>query len=380
MRIKLITLLVTAALSAALVGCESGAGEQAGAFKMPPQQVDFVMLTSQDVVFTRDLPARAVASAVAHIRPQVTGIVIKRLFEEGGIVKAGQALYQIEDTLYQANLTSAKAELVRTQANLQASKSELIRYKNLLKSKASSAQKFELAQANYLAIKAELAVREAAIHRAQIDINYSKVLAPISGRISKSNITVGALVSAGQTQVLTTITQLDPIYFDLMLANGDLRNINNRLRSGELSETKQSATLHFSNGSQYPQRGELKFSEVYANPSTDTVTLRTQFSNVNHSLLPGMYGQIELVQALRKNSVLVPQKSVSFDRHGQASVFLIADGNKVEMRSISIGRSFGSQWLVLSGVEAGEKIITTGLQKIGQGMVVVPVIKDKKAG
>lgn len=371
MKFKLLALTIASSVTLLLSGC--GSDDAAPAFQMPPQSVDYVVMDTQTITFSQHLPARAVASAIADVRPQVTGIIKARLFEEGSVVKAGQALYQIDDTIYQANLTSAKAELVRSQANLRSLKAEVSRYTQLLKDKAASQQQYDQANANYQAMVAEIDVREAAIHKAQVDIAYTKVKAPISGQISKSNITVGALVTAAQSQMLTTITQLDPIYFDMVQSNTELRNINRRLASGELTHVEQTAQLSFSKNDNYSQLGQLKFNEVRTNVSTDTVTLRAQFNNSKHELLPGMFAQIDLTQATRDNSILVPQSAVSFDKQGQANVFVLLKDNTVGIKQLTVGRSFGQDWLALTGLESGDKVITTGLQKIGPGMTVVPV-------
>jgi len=361
----------------ALAGCDSA--ESQTPFQMPPPQVDIAVMSEQTVKFSRKLPARAIASAVAKVRPQVTGIVLKRLFVEGANVEAGQALYQIDDTIYQANLASANAELLRSQANLQSAKAELTRYQQLLKDNATSEQKYEQVNANYLAVKAEIAVREAEIGKAQADIRYTHVLAPISGKISKSNITEGALVTAAQSQELATITQLDPIYFDLVQANAQLRDVRIRLASGELTATEQVAKLYFDATDVYSSLGQLKFNEVQTNPSTDTVTLRAQFKNLNNILLPGMYAQVELTQAVRHHSILVPQQAVSFNNKGQASVFLLDSDNKVMLKTIKIGRSFGPNWLVLEGLSANDRVITAGLQKIRPGVTAVVATAQKAA-
>lgn len=361
--------LLFSAVFFVLAGCDTATSK--AAFTMPPPQVDIVVMQTESLVFTRKLPARAVASAVAKVRPQVSGIVLHRLFEEGAQVEAGQALYQIDDTIYQANLASAKAQLLRSQANLQSAKSELTRYKKLLADRATSVQKFDQVQANYLAVKAEIEARKAEIGKAQADIRYTQVLAPISGRISKSHITVGALVTAAQSQELATITQLDPIYFDLVQANSQLRNIRSRLATQELTKVEQSATLYFSQNEKYPTLGQLKFNEVQTNPTTDTVTLRTEFANSNNILLPGMYAHVELTQAVRHHSILVPQKAVSFNSRGRARVYLLDKENKVTTKTIEVGRSFGQDWLVLNGLSAGDKVITAGLQKIRPGVTVV---------
>lgn len=371
MKFKLLALSIASSVTLLLSGC--GSDDAAPAFQMPPQSVDYVVMDTQTITFSQHLPARAVASAIADVRPQVTGIIKARLFEEGSVVKAGQALYQIDDTIYQANLTSAKAELVRSQANLRSLKAEVSRYTQLLKDKAASQQQYDQVNANYQAMVAEIDVREAAIHKAQVDIAYTKVKAPISGQISKSNITVGALVTAAQSQMLTTITQLDPIYFDMVQSNTELRNINRRLASGELTHVEQTAQLSFSKNDNYSQLGQLKFNEVRTNVSTDTVTLRAQFNNPKHELLPGMFAQIDLTQATRDNSILVPQSAVSFDKQGQANVFVVLKDNTVGIKQLTVGRSFGQDWLALTGLERGDKVITTGLQKIGPGMTVVPV-------
>ena len=309
---------------------------------------------------------------MAQVRPQVSGIILKRHFEEGALVKAGQPLYQIDDAIYQASLVSAEAKIFQTKTNLDNAKTELYRYQSLIKDNAVSQQKLDQAQATYSAFQAQLAMDKAALNKVEVDLSYTKVLAPIDGRISKSNITQGALVTALQSQALATITQLDPIYFDLVQANGQLRDLNLRKAAGELIAVTQSARLNFGGDKFYPQQGILKFNEVQANPSTDTVTMRVEFPNADYTLLPGMYGQVELIQATRANSILVPQKAVQFNRQGQATVFMLSSDNKVELRVVTIGRSFEHDWLVLSGLSQGEQVIVSGLQKIGPGMTVAP--------
>lgn len=368
MKLNFTAPLALCAVVLLLTGC--GSAESMPEFQMPPPQVDVVVLEPQTVNITHILPARAVASAVAKVRPQINGIVQKRLFVEGAFVEAGQPLYQIDDTIYQANLASAKAQLLRAQANLQSAKSEMTRYKKLLQDRATSEQKFEAVEANYLAVNAEIAVHQAAIGKAQADISYTRVLAPIAGQISKSFVTEGALVTAAQGQELAIITQLDPIYFDLVQASKQLRDTKARIASGEFSETEQQAALYFSRQERYKTPGRLKFHEVVTNPSTDTVTLRVEFDNQDKTLMPGMYGQVELTQALRQQSILVPQKAVSFNSKGQASVYVLTSGNKVITKMINIGRAFGQEWLVLDGLSAGDSVVISGLQKIRPGATV----------
>ncbi|NRA84117.1 MAG: efflux RND transporter periplasmic adaptor subunit [Gammaproteobacteria bacterium] len=370
MKFKLSMLTLVVGIISLLFGCEKA--PEGAQRARPMQQVDIVKLSQATLTFKQTLPGRAVASKVAQVRPQVSGIILKRHFEEGALVKAGQPLYQIDDAIYQASLVSAEAKIFQTKTNLDNAKTELYRYQSLIKDNAVSQQKLDQAQATYSAFQAQLAMDKAALNKVEVDLSYTKVLAPIDGRISKSNITQGALVTALQSQALATITQLDPIYFDLVQANGQLRDLNLRKAAGELIAVTQSARLNFGGDKFYPQQGILKFNEVQANPSTDTVTMRVEFPNADYTLLPGMYGQVELIQATRANSILVPQKAVQFNRQGQATVFMLSSDNKVELRVVTIGRSFEHDWLVLSGLSQGEQVIVSGLQKIGPGMTVAP--------
>lgn len=370
MKLNISSILLTTGLAISISACQPSNAEKQAPMARPAQQVDVVTLTEQDVALTEILPARAVASKVAEVRPQVTGIILKRNFVEGGQVVAGQTLYQIDDAIYQANLASSKAQLAQTQANLTTAAAELKRYQALIKDKAVSQQVLDQAQAQFDAYKAAEAMGKAAVHKAEVDLSYTKVLAPISGQISKSNITEGAYVSAGQANSLATITQLDPIYFDMKQASVEINTLEQRIAAGELSPLPPKAELEIAHQT---LSGELLFHEVQVNPATDTVTLRAQFNNASKQLMPGMFARIKLTQVKRENSILVPQKTVQFNRQGEAKVFVLGADNKVEERIITIGRSIGSDWLVLSGLQAGMQVITTGLQKIAPGVVVSPI-------
>lgn len=370
MKFKISTLMLSSALAVSLVACQPSDAAKAPQAR-PAQQVDVITLKAENVPFIDTLPARAVASKVAEIRPQVTGIILKRHFVEGSYVEAGQTLYQIDDVIYQANVASAKAKLAQTQANLVTAKAELKRYQTLIKDNAVSQQNLDQAQAQYKAYQAELAMNKAALHKAEIDLTYTRVLAPISGKISKSNITEGALVSGGQSNALATITQLNPIYFDLKQASSQINQLQQRLSSGELSELEHS-NVQLKLGKKIIQ-GKLLFNEVQVNPSTDTVTMRAEFDNSDKNLMPGMFARVDVSQAERLNSILVPQKAVMFNRKGEASVYLLTRENTAELRQISLGRSINENWLVLSGVNEGDKVITVGLQKIRPGAPVSPV-------
>lgn len=370
MKLNISSILLTTGLAISISACQPSNAEKQAPMARPAQQVDVVTLTEQDVALTEVLPARAVASKVAEVRPQVTGIILKRNFVEGGQVVAGQTLYQIDDAIYQANLASSKAQLAQTQANLTTAAAELKRYQALIKDKAVSQQVLDQAQAQFDAYKAAEAMGKAAVHKAEVDLSYTKVLAPISGQISKSNITEGAYVAAGQANSLATITQLDPIYFDMKQASVEINTLEQRIAAGELSPLPPKAELEIAHQT---LSGELLFHEVQVNPATDTVTLRAQFNNASKQLMPGMFARIKLTQVKRENSILVPQKTVQFNRQGEAKVFVLGADNKVEERIITIGRSIGSDWLVLSGLQAGMQVITTGLQKIAPGVVVSPI-------
>ncbi|WP_166424478.1 efflux RND transporter periplasmic adaptor subunit [Paraglaciecola sp. 20A4] len=373
------SLLIVLTMATLITACDNNQAQ--GPAERPPQQVDVVEVSAQDVMLTQILPARAIASREALVRPQVSGVIIKRHFAEGSVVNAGDTLYQIDDAIYQANYQSALADLKRTQASVKNSEAQLKRYKSLIKTNAVSEQSLEQIEADNSAFEAEIGIRKAAVHKAKVDLEYTKVLAPISGRIGKSNVTEGALVAAQQADAMATITQLDPIYFDMPIANTQLRDIQSRISSGELVKVEQSAVLFLENSQQYAHQGQLKFNEVQANISTDSVTLRTEFPNPEFALLPGMFARVELTQAKRENAVLVPQKAVQFNHDGGAFVFVVEPNNKVAQRLIKLDRAMGPDWLILSGLKAKEHVVVSGLQKIAPQMSVVPqLINQKQAG
>ncbi|GHE82778.1 efflux RND transporter periplasmic adaptor subunit [Thalassotalea profundi] len=376
MKLKISTLMLSSALAISLSACGPSNAEKQVPAQIMAQQVDVITLKEQNVSLIDVLPARAVASKIAEVRPQVTGIILERHFTEGAFVEAGQTLYQVDDVIYKANLASAEAKVAQTNANLVTAKAELTRYEKLIANNAISQQNLDQARAQYKALQAELLMNKAALHKAQVDLTYTKVLAPISGQISKSNITEGALVSAGQSNALTTITQLDPIYFDIKQASAEINKLQQRLASGELQAVENSAQLTLGNKT---IQGKLLFNEVQVNPSTDTVTMRAEFKNVDKNLMPGMFARIELIQAQRLNSILVPQKAVSFNRKGDSSVYVLTADNTVETKVISLGRSIGQDWLILSGLNVGDQVITSGLQKIRPGMTVSPVQSNIEA-
>ncbi|WP_292754222.1 efflux RND transporter periplasmic adaptor subunit, partial [Methylophaga sp. UBA4502] len=328
-------------------------------------KVDVVSLIPQTVTIKTELPARTVAFRQAEVRPQVNGIIQNRLFEEGADVKAGQQLYQIDEAPFQAALQMAKAELARARANIQSTKARAERFRGLIDNKAISQQDYDDAQAAYLQAQAEVSVAQANIQTAEINLRYTKVNAPIDGRIGRSTMTEGALVTAQQESPLTTITQTDPIYVDISQASKEVLRLRRQLLSGRVSEEDTAQVkLTLEDGSTYQHQGELQFSEVNVNEDTGSLVMRAKFPNPDGLLLPGMYVKTEINEGTMPDAILVPHKAVMFSREGTASVMLVNDDNIVEQRPIAVRHSIGHKWLVSDGLSGGEKVVVEGLQKI----------------
>ncbi len=347
---------VTALLSA----CGDSAEPTAQAPQVP--QVGVVTISAQDFLLTTELPGRTKAFRVAEVRPQVNGIIQKRLFEEGSEVKAGEQLYQIDASVYEAALKSAEA--TRLSAGTLAD-----RYEILVKDRAVSQQAYDEARAARLQA-------EAALERAKIDLRYTRVSAPISGRIGRSAVTEGALVSNGRAQALATIQQLDPIYIDVTQPSRDLLALRRDLDAGRLQRAGDNAakvTLQLEDGSEYEHEGRLEFSEVSVDSSTGSVTLRAVFPNPDRILLPGMFVHAQLVAGSRSDAILAPQQGVTRNPRGQAVAMLVTDDNKVEQRIIQTERTVGNRWLVSDGLKVGDRLITEGLHMVQPGMQVEPV-------
>jgi membrane fusion protein (multidrug efflux system) len=352
-----VTALVSAvALATVLSGCKK---EEAAAPAPPPPQVGVVTLHPQAFTLTTELPGRTSAFRVAEVRPQVNGIILKRLFTEGADVKAGQQLYQIDPAIYEATLASAKA-------SLDSSKSLAGRYKQLIAERAVSRQEYDNAYSTQL--QAESTVRNA-----EINLRYTKVLAPISGRIGRSIVTEGALVSNGQAAALATIQQLDPIYVDVTQSSVEMLKLRRELESGQLQKAGANAAkvkLTLEDGSLYAQEGTLEFQEVSVDEATGSVTLRARFANPDHQLLPGMFVHAKLQTGVAAQAILVPQQGVTHDIKGTPTVLLVNQDNKVELREIKASRTAGSDWLVDSGLKEGDRVITEGLQYVKPGAEV----------
>ncbi|WOC79558.1 efflux RND transporter periplasmic adaptor subunit [Stutzerimonas frequens] len=343
------------AVAVFLAGCQE---ETAPPAQQKPK-VGIVTVQTEPFAVTTDLPGRTRAYRIAEVRPQVNGIIQKRLFTEGSDVKAGQQLYQIDASVYEATLKSA-------QASLASSKSLADRYAELVKDQAVSKQAYDEARAASLQAEAEL-------ERARIDLRYTKVLAPISGRIGRSAVTEGALVSNGQAQELATIQQLDPIYVDVTQPARDLLALRRDLAEGRLQKSGENAarvSLKLEDGSDYGHEGKLEFSEVTVDPGTGSVTLRAVFPNPDKILLPGMFVHAQLVAGLKSEAMLVPQQGVTRNAKGEPTAMVVNAENKVELRTIKTERAVGNRWLVGDGLQPGDRVITEGLQFIQPGVEV----------
>lgn len=351
---------VTALVSAvALATLLSGCKKEAAAPVAQAPQVGVVTLQPQAYTLTTELPGRTTAYRVAEVRPQVNGIILKRLFTEGSEVKLGQQLYQIDPSVYESTLASA-------QANLQSTRALAERYKQLVAEQAVSRQEYDDAQAKRLQA-------EATLKSAQIDLRYTKVLAPISGRIGRSAVTEGALVNNGQADAMAVIQQLDPIYVDVTQSSVELLTLRRELESGQLEKVGSNAAkvqLTLEDGSSYAHAGRLEFSEVSVDPTTGSVTLRAVFPNPEHNLLPGMFVHAQLKAGVKNAAILAPQQGVTRDLKGAPTALVVNQDNKVELRQLKASRTVGNQWLIEEGLNPGDRLITEGLQFVKPGIEV----------
>jgi membrane fusion protein (multidrug efflux system) len=339
----------------------------------PPAKVGIVTLKQQSVVLTTELPGRTEAYLTADVRPQVSGVVTRRIFTEGGDVRTGQQLYQIDPATYKAAYDTAMAALQYDKAALATARAKAARYKPLAAAQAVSRQDYDDAVATSGEAVANIATAMASIEQANINLAYTKVMAPIAGRIGRSSVTPGALVTANQTTALSTITQLDPIYVDVTQPATTLLRLKQELAAGQLQSMgpdQAKVTLLLEDGSAYKAAGVLQFSEVTVDESTGTVLLRAIFPNHDHMLLPGLYVRAELLEGANDKAILVPQQGLSRNPHGDATVMLVGPGNKVVLQVVQASRAIGANWLVTSGLALGDKVIVDGLQQLRPGMEV----------
>ena len=354
----------------------SGCGKQGAtvgqAPNMPPE-VGVLVVQPQRVALTTELSGRTSAHLIAEVRPQVSGIIQKRLFIEGTDVKAGDVLYQIDPSSYQAAYNSAKAALSRAEANLIPVRLKAGRYQELVKINAVSQQDCDDATAALKQAEADVEASKAALETARINLAYTKVAAPISGRIGRSSVTDGALVTANQAAALATIQQLSSMYVDVTQSSAELLRLKQSLASGLLKKngaTQARVKLILEDGSPYPLPGTLKFSEVTVDQGTGSITLRAIFPNPNQILLPGMFVRAVLEEGVNEKAILVPQRGVTRNPAGDATVMLVGEGDKVEPKIIKVARTVGDSWLVSEGLKAGDRVILEGLQKARPGAPV----------
>jgi membrane fusion protein (multidrug efflux system) len=378
---RLTWMAVVLALALGPDGCSSGHGQQAGP---PIPEVSVVTVAPQKVELTTELPGRTSPYLVAEIRPQVNGIIKKRQFREGSDVKAGQLLYQIDPAPFQVALDSARASLGKAQANLPALKLKSERCQELLKDRAVSKQDCDDATAAMGQAKAEIEYWKTAVAAAQINLGYTRVTAPISGRIGKSSVTDGALVTAYQPMVLATIQQLDPIYVDVTQSSAELLRLKRSLESGKLcNDCKNGSKVRIllEDGTTYPLEGTLQFRDVTVNEATGSFTLRIVVPNPQHVLLPGMYVRAVLKEGIAENAILIPQQGVNRTPKGEPFALVVDNAGKVQLRNLTLNRALGDQWLVSSGLAPGERVIVEGMLNARPGITVKAVPwNNPKAG
>lgn len=362
----------------ALAAC-SGGGEQprqkgaAGGQGGGPVQVGFVVLQPTAVETVSELPGRTVAYQSSQVRPQITGVIQKRFFTEGALVKRGQPLYQIDPSLYRAAANQASANVANAQATFNAAKIRADRYKPLADMEAISAQDYTDAVATQRQAAATIAVNRAQLDTARVNLRFTTVPAPISGRIGRSLFTVGALVSATQTDPLATIQQLDPMFVDIQQSSANLLALRRSLASGGAAPARAVVTLKLEDGSDYGPKGTVEFAEVVVDQTTGTVTLRARFPNPDGLLLPGMFVRAIFSQSVLRNAFLVPQAAITRDARGNATLYVVGAGNKAEQRTIKADRTQGAYWVVTDGLKAGDRVITQGLANLRPGAAIAPV-------
>ena len=358
----------------ALAACGPKAAAPAG--PAGPAEVGVMTLQAEPHTFTTELPGRTSAYMVAEVRPQVGGILQKRLFTEGAPVKAGQVLYQIDPASFEVQLASAQAQLAKAQTNERAAQVNAKRNAELIKSNAVSRQQYDDSQTQLAQARSDIAAARAAVQGAQLNLGYTHIKAPIAGLTSASSVTPGALLTANQAQMLTTITQTDPLYVDITQSTTEVLRLKRQLAGGQLTRDSKGAariTLVLDDGSTYAHEGTLQFSGVQVNPATGAITLRATVPNPEGLLMPGMYVRARLQEGVSERALLAPQQAVTRDPAGVARVLVVKEDDTLENRRIVTGAAVGNRWEVLSGLTAGERILVDGSQRVKAGDKVKPV-------
>ncbi len=372
LRFRRTVLPAFALLALVTAGCGKKSGSAAPAGTAP--EVTVATVQPRTVTLTRELPGRTAAFVVAEVRPQVTGIVEERLFAEGGLVTAGQPLYQLDDATHRADLASAEAALARAQAAAELARLNAKRIEELAGASAVSRQEYESSVAVHRQAAAEVQAAEAAVARARVLVGYGRIVSPIAGRIGRSTVTKGALVTANQADALATVQQLDPIYVDVTQSSREWIELRQGIDAGTLARPNGvPVAILLEDGTRYPHDGTLAFSEVSVTPSTGSIALRIVVPNPDGLLLPGMYVRAVVGMGVRENALLVPQPGITRDPKGGASALVVNAAGQVEPRAVNVSRTIGDSWLVESGLAAGDRVIVQGLQKVRPGMPVTPV-------
>ncbi len=371
------------ALVALLAACSDGQSEsQAGNGGAPPPEVAVIEVSATSVPVSAELPGRTSAYMIAEIRPQVGGIIEERRFTEGAEVKRGELLYQIDAATYAAEVDSARAAVARAEANAEAARVRSERYAELVKIKAVSTQAYDDAIAAHKQAQAEIASSRAALKRAEINLEYTRVTSPIAGRIGRSTVTAGALVTASQAQALATVQQLDPIYVDLTQSGNDMRALRRAVEAGRVRRDAEGETpvqLVFEDGTDYEHEGRLAFSEVSVDPDTGSVTLRALFPNPEQRLLPGMYVRARIDQGTAEGAITLPHAAVQRDPRGNPLAMVVNGDDEIESRPLTIQRATSDAWIVTDGLEPGDRVVVEGLQRIRPG-AKVSVADSKEQG
>jgi len=363
-------------MAALLAACSAKTGGERAGNGGPNRTVSeagYVELHASKVPVVIELPGRTTAFETSEVRPQVSGIIRERLFREGAVVKQGDLLYRIDPRLYESALGQAKADLASTLANAEAAKMRAERFAELAKTQVISRQDLLDAQSAAAAAEAATEKARAAVRAAEINLQFTRVSAPIAGRIGRSIVTTGALVSAGQASPLTTIQRLDPIFVDIQQSSSTLLALRRELAGGSLERASLKVKLKMEDGSLYPHEGVLQFAESVVDTSTGTVTVRARFPNPEGWLLPGMYVRAEFSPVQARAAILVPQQAISRDSSGNATALIINADSKAELRTVVAERTMGDQWVVSSGLADGDRVIMEGLGRIQAGQVVKPV-------
>lgn len=356
-----------------LTACSGSDASDAGRVNRGPTRVGFVVVQPTSVPLETRLGGRTVAFEMSEVRPQVNGLIRAKTFTEGAFIRQGQPLFRIDPSLYQAAVAEASANVASALATADAAQVRANRYRPLAEIQAVSKQDYTDAAAQARQARAAVAQNAAQLRTAQINLRFTTIPAPISGRIGRSLFTVGALVTASQTQPLAVITRTDPIYVDMQQSSADLTSLRNALTAGGVAQGNTQVRLKLEDGSDYGYTGTVQFAEMVVNESTGTVTLRARFPNPQGVLLPGMFVQSLFTQAVDTNVYLVPQQALKRDIGGEAYVFVVGPGNKAMRRNVTATRAYKQDWVVSAGIHAGDKVITQGTNNLKNGAPIKPV-------